>query len=161
MRQPAPPPAIRAAYARTDYEAAGIIARIGRRNAALDALLRATGARHAGFITAWNPFSHRMPRGWNERMLARLREAARGRVLAEGWGRGRGWAEHHLLVAGDPRRLVQLARRFRQLAIVVVKPGYPARLWPGLALPEPAPCHPPAQATRRPQSMTVSVMPFR
>jgi len=133
MRSRALPPAMCAAYARTEYAAGGVAARIGRRSAALDALLRAKGARHAGFVTAWNPFSRRMPRGWNERMLARLREAARGRVLAEGWGRGKGWAERHLLIAGDPRWLTQTARRFRQLAIVMVRPGHPARLGRGVA----------------------------
>jgi hypothetical protein len=124
---------LRAAFARTDYEAGGIVVRIGRRSAPMDALLRAHRLRSAGFVTAWNPFSRPMPRGWNARMQARLREAARGRVLAEGWGTGRGWAEHHLLLAGDPRRLRVLARRFRQHAIVMVAQGRPARLlagWP-------------------------------
>jgi hypothetical protein len=69
-----------------------------------------------------------MPPCWNLRLQARLREAARGAVLAEGWGRGRGWAEHHLLLAGDPRRIAVLARRFRQHAVVTVSPGRPARL---------------------------------
>jgi hypothetical protein len=119
---------LRAAYARTAYEAATIAVRIGRRSAAMDALLRAKGTRAAGFVTAWNPFSRRMPRGWNERMLARLREAARGRVLAEGWGSARSWSERHLLIAGDPRWLMRLARRFQQNALVVVARGQPARL---------------------------------
>lgn len=138
MRQPQLPKALRAAYASTDYEAAGAVARIGRRSAALDALLRRHGARQAAFVTAWNPYSRRMPRGWNDRMLARLREAARGRVVAEGWGRGRGWAERHLLLAGDPRRIATLARRFRQHAIVAVRPDAPARLVLGLAAPRSA-----------------------
>jgi hypothetical protein len=69
-----------------------------------------------------------MPAGWNARMQATLRQSARGAVLAEGWGRGRGWAEHHLLLAGDPRRVLVLARRFRQHAVVVVEPGHRARL---------------------------------
>lgn len=120
--------ALRAVFARTGYEAAGIVCRIGARSATMDVLLRAKSARQAGFVTAWNPFSRRMPRGWNARMLARLREAARGRIIAEGWGRGRGWAERHLLVAGDSRALLVLARRFRQHAIVAVAPGRPARL---------------------------------
>jgi hypothetical protein len=120
--------ALGAAYARTDYEAGGIVVRIGRRSAAMDALLRAHGVGEAGFVTAWNPFSRKMPRGWNERMNARLRESVRGRVLSEGWGRGRGWVERHLLLAGNPRRLTKLARRFRQNAVVLVAPGRPARL---------------------------------
>jgi hypothetical protein len=116
------------AYARTAYEAAGAVARIGRRSPALDRLLRRLGARQGGFVTAWNPLSRRMPRGCNDRMLARLRQAARRLPLAEGWGRGQGWAERHLLVAADPRRVAVLARRFRQNAIVVVRLGGPARL---------------------------------
>jgi hypothetical protein len=125
-------PALRAAFLRTGYEAAGIVVRIGRRSGAMDALLRRRGVRAAGFVTAWNPFSRPMPLGWNRRLQARLREAVRGDVLAEGWGRGRsggrGWAEHHLLLAGDPRRLSVLARHFRQHAMVTVRPGRPARL---------------------------------
>ena len=121
-------PALRAAFRRTGYEAGGVVVRIGRRSGAMDALLRRRGARAAGFITAWNPFSRPMPLGWNRRLQARLREAARGAVLAEGWGRGRGWAEHHLLLAGDPRRIAVLARRFRQHAVVTVSLGRPTRL---------------------------------
>lgn len=138
---------MRAAYARTDYEAGGAVARIGRRCAALDALLHRHGLRHAAFVTAWNPFSRTMPRGWNERMLARLRQAARGRVLAEGWGSFRGWAERHLLVAGDARRAAALARRFRQHAVVAVSRGHPARLV--LAVPGGIPRRPPAATARR------------
>jgi len=119
---------LRAAFARTGYEAFGITCRIGTRSAAMDRFLRAGRWPSAGFVTAWNPFSRRMPQGWNARLQARLREAARGRVLAEGWGRGRGWAEHHLLIAGDPRCLARLAWRFRQHAIVVLVPGRAARL---------------------------------
>jgi hypothetical protein len=120
--------ALRAAFRRTGYEAGGVVVRIGRRSGAMDALLRRRGARAAGFITAWNPFSRPMPPGWNLRLQARLREAARGAVLAEGWGRGHGWAEHHLLLAGDPRRIAVLGRRFRQHAVVTFSPGRPARL---------------------------------
>ncbi|MGG5818152.1 DUF3293 domain-containing protein [Falsiroseomonas sp. HW251] len=124
---------MRAAYLRTEYEAAGIVVRIGKRSAAMDALLRARRVRRAGFVTAWNPFSRRTPQGWNERMNARLREVARGRVLAEGWGSARGWREAHLLVAGNERWLACVARRFRQNAFVMVAPGQPARIVLGLA----------------------------
>ena len=61
-------------------------------------------------------------------MMARLREAARRLPSAEGEGRGRGWAERHLFLAGDPRRAAVLARRFRQNAIVAARAGAPARL---------------------------------
>ncbi len=138
VHRPRLSPVMRRAYARTDYEADGIVTRIGRRSAALDAVLRRHGARHAAFITAWNPYSRAMPRGWNDRMLARLREAARGRVLAEGLGSGRGWAERHLLLAGDPRWIARLGRRFRQHAVVAVSPGRPARIVLGLGTPRSA-----------------------
>ncbi len=116
------------AFRATAYEAEGAVARIGRRSPALDALLARHGVRRAGFITAWNPWSRAMPWGWNDRMQDRLRQVVAGRVIGEGWGRGRAWAEHHLLVAGEPARLQGLARRFRQHAIVMVEHGRPARL---------------------------------
>jgi hypothetical protein len=119
---------LHAAYAASAYEAAGAIARIGRRGAAVDALLHRLGARQGGFVTAWNPYSRRMPAGWNARMLDRLREAVRRLPAAEGHGGTPGWRERHLLLAGDPRRLAVLARRFRQNAIVTVRLGAPARL---------------------------------
>jgi hypothetical protein len=139
------PAALGAAYARTDYEAAGAVARVGRRIPSVDALLlrlRPGVARPAGgFVTAWNPRSRLRPRGWNERALQRLRGAASRLPLAEGWGRARDpiparrgppagarWAEHHLLLAADPRRVTVLARRFGQHAILVVRAGAPARL---------------------------------
>ena len=117
-----------AAYRRTDYEADGAAARVGRRSASVDALLRYLGARQGAFVTAWNPWSRRVPAGWNARMTARLREASRRLPAAEGEGRGRGWSERHLLLAADPRRAAALARRFRQNAIVAVRTGAPARL---------------------------------
>ena len=121
-------PHLQAAYRRSPYEAAGATARIGRRSATTDVLLRRLGARQGGFVGAWNPFSRRMPRGWNDRMLARLREAARRLPQAEGWGGDARWQERHLLLAGDPRRLAVLARRFRQNALVSLRLGQPARL---------------------------------
>ncbi|WP_431270395.1 DUF3293 domain-containing protein [Dankookia sp. P2] len=120
--------ALERAYRRSTYEAAGAVARIGRRSVAIDAWLARVGARQGGFVGAWNPFSRPMPRGWNVRMLARLRKAARRLPQAEGSGGDRRWRERHLLLAGDPRRLAMLGRRFRQNAIVTVRRGAPARL---------------------------------
>jgi hypothetical protein len=117
-----------AAFRRSSYAAGGAVARIGRRNRGIDAVLRGLGARQGGFVYAWNPCSRRMPRGWNDRMHARLREAARRLPAIAGWGGTPGWQERHLLIAADPRRLAVLARRFRQNAIVVVQAGRPARL---------------------------------
>lgn len=129
-----------AAYRRTEYRAAGAVVRVGRRSAAVDEWLRSLGARHGAFVTAWNPRSRPMPPGWNARMQERLRRAARRQQGVAGEGRWRGWAEGHLLLAGDPRRAAVLARRFRQNAIVVVTRGGPARLWwlAGITLPRTA-----------------------
>ncbi|HYF06740.1 MAG TPA: DUF3293 domain-containing protein [Acetobacteraceae bacterium] len=140
MRRPHLPEGLRAAYGRTDYEAEGAVARIGERSPAVDAVLARLGARRGAFVTAWNPYSRRMPAGWNARMQARLREAARRHAFAEGTGRARRriprrplverWAERHLLIAADPRRIAVLGRRFRQHAIMVARRGAPGVLVP-------------------------------
>ncbi len=113
----------------TDYEAAGAVARLGRRSCAMDALLVAARVRAGAFIGAWNPFSRAMPRGWNDRALARLRRTARVRSL-DGAGQAERphWVEHHLLMLGDLRRIIVLARRFRQHAILRVRLRAPSRL---------------------------------
>jgi hypothetical protein len=100
--------------------------RIGRRcpNLALEPL----GARTAVLLTAWNPWSRRMPVGWNHRMqralLLRLR---RFRVVGAQGSLGR-WHEAMFLVAGDPRPLVRLAASFRQRAVVILRRGDKARV---------------------------------
>jgi Protein of unknown function (DUF3293) len=119
---------LRRAYLRSAYEVAGVRFRIGRRCAALDALLARLATRRAALLGAWNPRSRRMPAGWNRRAAARLRAAARRLAFAEGWGGTASWREEHLLVAGDPRRLLPLARRFRQRAIVLIEHGRRPRL---------------------------------
>jgi hypothetical protein len=122
------PPALLRAYRRTSYEAGGIKIHIGRRSAEADRLLLAHGVRNAVFITAYNPFSRRMPAEWNQRMQTRLRHhLGRRQVL---WGRGTAghWSEVHLLVFGDPRPILRLARHYRQYGIVILRRGQPARL---------------------------------
>lgn len=123
-----PAPRLLASWRRTEYEAAGAVARIGRRSRAIDAQLRRMGVREAAFVTAWNPWGKRAPSGRNARMQARLREAVRRWPIAAGHGRGRSWCEAHLLVGMPPARAVVLARRFRQLGIVAVRRGAAARL---------------------------------
>jgi Protein of unknown function (DUF3293) len=113
---------------RTEYEALGAVARVGRRSTEIDRLLLAMRCGSGGFVTAYNPFSRRMPEGWNRRMLQRLEEAVRRLPSASGHGSASGWREQHMLVGADPRRLGTLARRFRQRAIVLVRRGQPTRL---------------------------------
>jgi hypothetical protein len=116
------------AYRATGYEAAGLVVLPGRRSAAAAALLARLGTREAGFVTAWNPGSRRRPQGWNRRMQRAFLAATRRLPRLAGHGRGRGWAEQHLLIGADRRRLVRLARRFRQRAIVLLGRGGRARL---------------------------------
>jgi hypothetical protein len=109
----------------TVYAAGGAAARLGRRSAAVDALLAAAGARHGAFIGAWNPLSRPRHRCWNDRALARLRGMARraGLHVIDGVGHAARppWAEEHLLMFGDLRRIATLARQFRQHAILRVR----------------------------------------
>jgi Protein of unknown function (DUF3293) len=79
-------------------------------------------------MTAWNPGSHRMPEGWNRRMQHRLRQCLRRCKMLEAEGSLHYWHEAMLLVAGDPRRVVRLAVRFRQRAVVILRRGRKARL---------------------------------
>jgi hypothetical protein len=116
----------------TRFEAAGAVARLGRRSRAIDRLLHESGVRHGAFVGAWNPYSRRVP-GWRNRTaLARLRAMAARRGIA--WRSGRGcaarptWCEEHLLLLGDWRRAVMLAHRFGQHAVLVVRRDDRARL---------------------------------
>jgi hypothetical protein len=116
------------AYRRSQYAAAGIQFRIGRRSAALDGLLAGMGTRRAVLITAWNPRSRIMPPAWNTRMMARLTGALRGHsVLPGSSGAGRHF-EHQLLAAVPTRWAGHLGRRFRQNAIVDLRAGQKPRL---------------------------------
>ena len=119
---------LRRAYLASTYHVAGLPLRIGRRSAAVDAVLAALGARAGGLLGAWNPRSRRMPAGWNRRAEARLRAATRRLRFVEAGGGTAGWQEHHLLLAGDPRCLAVFGRRFRQRAMVVLRRGRPPRL---------------------------------
>ena len=121
-------PRLLRAYVETRYVAGSAVARVGRRCEAMDALLARLGVRQAIFITAWNPFSRRMPSGWNRRMQQRLAGRLRRFRMMPADGAWRRWHEAHLLVAADPRVILAVARRFRQRAVVVVQRGHAARL---------------------------------
>lgn len=134
-------PGLARAWRATLFEADGIAVPIApdprlpaiwrERRAAVAGLLARLGAREACFTGAWNPFSRRHPRGWNARMLARLRAAARGAPVLEGMGRAcrpRPWGEEHLLIGAPPARCATLARRFRQDSILAVARRGPARM---------------------------------
>lgn len=121
-------PGLLRAYRQTRYCAAGAVVRIHQHAPAMDALLAQHAARFGVFITAWNPYSRRMPDGWNRRMQRELRQRLRRRIVlpaSGGWGR---WHEEHLLVLAPLPVVTRLARRFRQNALVWVRPRVPARL---------------------------------
>jgi hypothetical protein len=129
--QPAPltiPPRTLIAYRATSYTAGNIDIRIGRHSPATDALLTTYRARQATLITAYNPFSRRIPLGCNQRMHARLARTLRRHTALPATGTLRRWSEAHLLVFGDVRPIRALARRFRQNSIVILRRGQPARL---------------------------------
>ena len=120
------PPALLGAYRRTRYSAAGVVVRIGR--PVPDALLASVGAREAVLVTAWNPLSRKMQDGWNARMQRRLAERLRRFVVLPADGALGRWLEAHVLVGADARRMIRLARVFRQRAVVVLRRGQRARL---------------------------------
>ena len=94
----------------------------------MDALLARHQAARAVFVTAWNPFSRRMPAGWNRRMQARLRQLLHRRLCLPAVGALGRWHEDHLLVLAELPPLLRLARQFRQHAVVAIRRGGPARL---------------------------------
>jgi len=115
-------------YLETEYEAGGVVARIGRRSPAIDGLLLTMGVQAGVFVTAWNPLSRRMSEGWNRRMQTRLLERLRSLPSVAGHGTGRRWSEQHLLVGAAAPRILVVARLFRQRAVVLVRRSRPARL---------------------------------
>jgi hypothetical protein len=116
------------AYRASCYGAAGHEARIGQRAPGLDALLSAWRVPEGVFIAAGNAFSRRMAEGWNARRHRALREHLRGLPYVEGKGGAGRWWEVHCFIGMDARRGAVLARRFRQMAMVVLRRGAKARL---------------------------------
>lgn len=121
-------PALLRAYRATAYRTGDVAVTIGRRSAAMDALLWRRGAGSGVFVSAWNPLARRMPAGWNARMQRSLDAWARHWTVLPADGVWRRWREAHLLLLAPLAPSVVLARRFRQRAVVVVLPGHPARL---------------------------------
>jgi hypothetical protein len=119
------PAGLLAAYRRSTYTAGDAAIRIGvhigHRSAAMDALLCRHHAMAGVFITAWNPYSRRMPRGWNDRMQRALRGRLRRWPVFPARGGAPGWREAHFLVLAPPEPVFGLARLFRQNAVVVVR----------------------------------------
>ena len=120
------PPRLLRAYQQTRYEAAGCVLRIGRR--CPDAVFAHLHARTGALITAWNPFSQRMPDRWNQRMQRALADRLRRHPTRSATGSLHHWREAHLLVVADPRFVLRIARCFRQRGIVILRRGQQVRL---------------------------------
>jgi hypothetical protein len=124
------PPFLATAYRRSRYQAAGVDLRIGRRSRALDGLLAGMGARQAVLITACNPNGRRAPAGWNTRMMARLHEALARRTAYPAESGSGLWVEQQFMAAGPEAWMKRLGRRYRQVAIVRLRPGQAPCLLP-------------------------------
>jgi hypothetical protein len=116
------------AYGASYYFAGAHAARVGQRAPALDALLRSWRVQEGVFIAASNPFSRRMPPGWNARRQAALRDRLRGLPYVEGRGGAKRWWEAHCFIGISVSRGKRLARLFRQNAMVALRRGAKARL---------------------------------
>ncbi|MCA3382126.1 MAG: DUF3293 domain-containing protein [Roseomonas sp.] len=116
------------AYRASCYFAGEHVARTGQRAPALDALLRCWRMQEGVFIAAGNPFSRRMPAGWNARRHASLRERLRRLPYVEGRGGAKRWWEAHCFIGICAARGKRLARLFRQNAMVALRRGAKARL---------------------------------
>lgn len=115
-----------AAYRRTVYRAGEVVVQVGRRSPTAEAWMIRHGAHEAWFLGAWNPFSRKMPRRWNDAAHARLRRDLR--TFEEGSGRLGKWCEAMLLTVADAAAIHRLMRRHRQAAVVRVRRRRPARL---------------------------------
>jgi putative PIN family toxin of toxin-antitoxin system len=120
-------PQLIAAYEQADYVVHDAFTlKIGKRSAALDALLEASGAASAAFVTAANPRGESKSEPDNRAALAGL-EAALAYPFHRGEGRDPAgcWpAEPSLLVIGIARGEAEaLGRAYRQNAIVFIEKG--------------------------------------
>ena len=116
------------AYRASCYFAGAHVARIGQRTPGLGALLGSWRVQEGVFIAAGNPFSRRMPDGWNARRHEALRERLRGLHYVEGQGGAKRWWEAHCFIGISVSRGKPLARLFRQNAMVALRRGAKARL---------------------------------
>ena len=116
------------AYRAACYFAGEHAARIGQRAPALEALLQCWRVPEGVFIAAGNPFSRRMPQGWNARRQAALRDRLRRLHYFEGRGGAKRWWEAHCFIGISAARGKRLARLFRQNAMVALRRRGRARL---------------------------------
>ena len=117
------PPHLARAYRSSRYQAAGVDLRIGRRSRALDGLLAGMGARQAVLITASNPNGRRTPTGINARWMARLHADLGGHTALPAESGTGLWREAQFMAAGPEAWMKRLGRRYRQVALVRLRPG--------------------------------------
>lgn len=108
------------AYRDTTYRVDALTLRIGRRPL--------WPGRAAVMLTPHNPFSRRHPPGWNARMLRALDAALRRHSWRPAASGDDLWLEIQRVVEMDARAGRVLARRFRQNAMLALRPRQPPRL---------------------------------
>jgi hypothetical protein len=120
------------AYRATSYLAGPLRLRIGRRNAALDAMLAERGEETWAYLSAWNPGSEPVDDATNRVAHARLLAALQPRATLAGESRsddGSWPPEASVLVLGIGREeAIRLGRAFGQAAILVGRRGQEAEL---------------------------------
>lgn len=120
-----PTPAVHRSYRLSTYHALGLpVIRIGRRPCW-------HGRAPKGdivLLSACNPGGRLYAPGWNRRMMHHLARHLRGLDHTLGEGRLGRWSEPLYAVHVPLARGLELARRFRQNAVVVVHGDRPARL---------------------------------
>ena len=115
------------AYRASCYFAGAHAARIGQRAPALDVLLRGWRVQEGVFIAAGNPFSRRMPPGWNAQRHAALRERLRGLHYVEGKGGAKRWWEAHCFIG------ISVARQAAGAVVPTERDGGAAARWQSAA----------------------------
>ena len=113
-------PALERAYRASAYRVDGMLLRVGRRPL--------WPGPTAVLLTSHNPHSRRRPPGWNAKMLRALDAALRHNPWREAQSGQGAWREIQRLVEMDARAGRVLARRFRQNAVLVLKPHQPPLL---------------------------------
>lgn len=122
------PSAMDRGYRISRYSAGPVAARIGEPSPTADNWMAHHRAPSLVLITAWNPWSKRLPDRLNELAHRRLLTALRGRPVVEGWSGNGPWQEWTVATPGGPKLGRLLCRRFRQRAFIWIRRNRRTRL---------------------------------
>lgn len=118
------------AYKRSTYRAGPVCTRIGAKPQAMGTFQAGRTRDEWVMLSAYNPGGILKAEGWNKRMFASLERDLQKKHIRYFRGEGR---LHHtgepLYMVRSPLRVaVQLARKYRQNAVVIIKPRQKSRL---------------------------------